>query len=504
MQKSRIKIGVILSYISQFVQIGVALVYTPLMLRLLGQKEYGLYQLVFSIVSYLNLLSMGFSSSYVRFYSRYKVKNDELGLKKLNGMFVVVFTVISGLCAFVGTILIINIDTVLGNGLSAIELAKAKILMILMVINLIISFETSTFECNIIAEEKFVFQKLIIILQNILSPVVTLPLLMAGKGAIGMVEVTTFLTFTRLMVCVFYAVKENHMRFSFGKFDWILLREMWVFTFFIFINNIIDQINWSVDRFLLGRIVGTTAVAVYGVAGQLNTMYLQFSTSISNVFVPRINKLVAEKREDREISELFIRVGRIQFLVLALIISGFLIFGKQFISLWAGEGYESSFFVAVLLMVPVTVPLIQNLGIEIQRAKNKHQARSVVYLLIAIVNIFISIPLIKKMGPSGAALGTAISLIAGNIIFMNWYYSKKIGIDIVGFWKEIGKIVPSVICVGIIGIVMNIIWVTSGWIYLIIKIMIYSIAYCFFIYHLSMSKDEKIIIKNIRDRLLKK
>ena len=70
----------------------------------------------------------------------------------------------------------------------------------------------------------------------------------------------------------------------------------------------------------------------------------------------------------------------------------------------------------------VTVPLIQNLGIEIQRAKNMHKARSAVYLFIAIANVFVSIPLIKLMGPAGAALGTAISLFAGNIIFMNWHY----------------------------------------------------------------------------------
>ena len=59
-----------------------------------------------------------------------------------------------------------------------------------------------------------------------------------------------------------------------------------------------------------------------------------------------------------------------------------------------------------------------------------HKARAIVYLFIAIANVAISIPLIKLMGPIGAALGTAISLIAGNIIFMNIYYQKRIGLDI--------------------------------------------------------------------------
>ena len=85
------KAGVILSYAGQFVKILISTIYTPIMLRLLGQSEYGLYQLVYSVVSYLSLLSFGFSSSYMRFYSHYKAQKDEDGVARLNGMFLLIF-----------------------------------------------------------------------------------------------------------------------------------------------------------------------------------------------------------------------------------------------------------------------------------------------------------------------------------------------------------------------------------------------------------------------------
>ena len=91
----------------------------------------------------------------------------------------------------------------------------------------------------------------------------------------------------------------------------------------------------------------------------------------------------------------------------------------------------------MLLMTPMIVPLIQNIGIEIQRAKNKHQVRTCVYAGVAIINVLISIPFIKWFGPSGAALGTTISLITGNILFMNFYYYFELGINVVEFWKNI-------------------------------------------------------------------
>ena len=91
----------------------------------------------------------------------------------------------------------------------------------------------------------------------------------------------------------------------------------------------------------------------------------------------------------KELTSLFTRVGRIQFILLSLICSGFIFFGRPFISMWAGKNYVEAYHIALLLMMPVTIPLTQNLGIEIQKAKNMHQFRSWLYFFMAISNLFI-------------------------------------------------------------------------------------------------------------------
>lgn len=498
------KAGVLLSYAGELVKILVSLVYTPIMLRLLGQSEYGLYQLVYSVVSYLSLLSLGFGSSYLRFYSRYKAQNDEAGVAKLNGMFMIIFCSISVICILCGSVMIGNIRVIFGTGLTDAEYETARILMGMLIINLAMTFPNSVFNCSITAHEKFLFQKLLILLQNVFSPFLTLPLLIMGYGSIGMVSVTTFLTFVLLLSNMFFCFNKLHIRFMLRGIQISLLKEMWVFTFFIFLNQIIDQVNWSVDKFLLGRFAGTTAVAVYGVGGQINTLYLQFSTSISNVFVPKVNKIVAESNDNEQLTKLFTKVGRIQFLVLGLVLSGFIFFGDPFIKMWAGKQYSASYAVAILLIAPVTVPLIQNLGIEIQRAKNMHKARSVVYLFIAIANVFISIPLIKLIGSAGAALGTAISLIAGNIIFMNWYYHVRIGMNMIYFWKEIAKFIPALIAPCAVGIViMNFVNIT-GLVKLGVFAVVYTAVYGLSMYFLGMNEEEKQLVMGPIKKILRK
>ena len=412
----------------------------------------------------------------------------------MNGMFILIFSSISIICIICGSIMIGNIHNIFGTGLTKQEYETARVLMGLLIINLAMTFPNSVFNCSITAHEKFFFQKLLILLQNLFSPFLTLPLLIMGYGSIGMVSVTTFLTFVLLFSNMFYCFKNLHIRFEFKGLQISLLKEMWVFTFFIFLNQIIDQINWSLDKFLLGRFAGTTAVAVYGVGGQINTLYLQFSSSVSNVFVPKVNRIVAETNDDEQLTKLFTKVGRIQFMVLGLILSGFVFLGTPFVKLWAGSEYSESYVVTLLLIIPVTVPLIQNLGIEIQRAKNMHKARAIIYLAIAIANVFISIPLIKVIGPTGAALGTAISLIVGNIIFMNWYYHVRIGMNMIYFWKEIAKFIPALITPCGVGFLIMKFAHVSGIFNVFIYSIIYMVIYGISMYFLGMNTEEKNLV----------
>ncbi|NLZ52237.1 MAG: oligosaccharide flippase family protein, partial [Thermoanaerobacteraceae bacterium] len=316
------------------------------------------------------------------------------------------------------------------------------------------SFPASVFNSYITANEEYIFQKLLQMVKVVINPFVMLPVLLMGYKSIGMVVVTTILNITVEIANTVFCFKKLKIKFSFHQFDLALMKEMAMFSSYIFLNMIIDQINWSIDKFILGRFRGTVAVAIYGLAAQLNSYYLSLSTAISNVFIPRVNRMVATKNDNIELTNLFTRVGRIQFVLLSLICSGFIFFGQPFISMWAGKNYKEAYPIALLLIIPVTIPLIQNLGIEIQKAKNMHRFRSWLYFFIAIGNLLISIPLARVYGGVGAAAGTALSLLIGNGLIMNWYYHNKVGLDMRYFWKEISKFAKAFLLPIAVGIVM--------------------------------------------------
>ena len=502
MRLNQRKAGVLLNYLSEAIKILTALIYTPVMLRLLGQSEYGLYQLVSSTVAYLSLLSLGFGSAYVRYYSRYRASEDDEGVARLNGMFILIFSAMSVVCLLCGGIMTANVRAVFGSGLNAAELERAKILLAILIVNMALTFPNSVFNCYVTAHEQFVFQKLLMVAQNLLNPFLTLPLLLLGYSSVAMVLVSTLLTVVCFGVNIYFCRKRLQMRFRFRGMQFGLLKEMSVFTFFIFLNQIIDQVNWSVDKFLLGRMSGTAAVAVYGIGGQINSLYIQMSTSISNVFIPRVNRIVAQSDDNCELTQLMIKVGRIQFAILMLIITGFIFFGQPFIQFWAGSHYGDAYWVALLLMIPVTIPLVQNLGIEIQRAKNKHQARSVIYACLSAINVGLSILLIRYWGVVGAAAGTTVSLILGNGFFMNWYYHKKLSMNMIAFWKSILKMIPAIIPTVILGVAYVFFVEVDDWSTLLGSLVLYTLVYCAFMWAMGLNSNEKAIVRSILGRMV--
>lgn len=504
MRNNQLKIGVILSYITMFAQNIIGILYTPIMLRLLGKSEYGLYQLVYSVVSYLGLLSFGFGSAYVRFYSRYKVKNDEDGIARLNGMFFTIFLIIALITILAGSILVFNVELIFKQGLTPSEISTARILMILMVFNLAVTFPSSVFDSYVTAHECYFFQRVVSLLQTVLNPFLTLPLLLMGYKSISLVVVTTILTVSKFIINMYYCRKKIDMRFKFKNMQFSLLKEIWVFSFFIFLNMIVDQINWSVDKFILGMFGGTVAVAIYAVGGQINTLYMSLSTSVSSVFIPRINTIVADSNDNKQLTDIFTRVGRIQFIVLALVLSGFILLGKYFISVWAGNGYDSAYYVVLLLIIPVTVPLIQNLGIEIQRAKNMHKFRSIVYFIIAIGNVLISIPLTKAYGEVGAAFGTAITMTLGNIIIMNWYYHARVKLNMKYFWSNIFKLFPAILISFSIGLIASKIITVNSIINFIFVGCIYVLSYLICMYLFGLNSYEKGLFDGAVNKVLRR
>ena len=500
--KSEIKSGIVLSYVYMGISMVAGLLYTPVMLDLIGQSQYGLYTLATSVIGYLSFLNLGMESALVKYTAKYIALGDKKSEQILGGSFLKLYGILGAVALLCGVFISFNLKPGMAFGfltskMTASETETLKVLILLMTVNLALSFPLGVYGAIITAYEKFTFRKTISIIREISMPIVVLVFLFFGHKAIALVAIHVVFNVAVLLSDLFYAKKVLGYKSNFSKLDKVVVKEIFDYSVYIFIGMIVDRISDATNSMIIGAVSGTVAVAVYGIAVQINHYYLNFSASIGSFFFPRIVSMSVKEADDKQLSDLFIKVGRVQLFVIALICSGFIAFGKDFVLLWAGPDYLAAYYIIVVLMLPTLISRSQSLGTQILLAKDKHKFRAIFYLGITVLDVILSIPLVMLWDGFGAALGTCAATIIGPVITMNIYYSRVIGLDIKGYFKSTIPILLKVATLTILGFLLNHFWRVNNWLVLGVQILVYLVVYLVVMYFWSFNESEKALVSGI-------
>lgn len=433
---SQRKTGVLISYITLVLNAFIGLLYTRFMIDKLGDGLYGIYSIVNSLITFVTLLDLGFGQTLVRYIVQSKVLGDKDEEHRLNGFFLKLYTFISFVAFTIGVCIVNVYPMIASNKFSPNEIYLFKITFSILLANVVISFPISVFSATLNAYEEFFALKLSNLIMTIIKYLAMFLLLEVGYKLVGITLVAFACSIGVQIFYVFYAIKKINIKFSFDNIQTDLKNEIFHFSFYIFLNIVIDFLYSNTDKLILGAVSGTIAVSIYSVGVYFSQYFSDLSCAMSGVFMPKVMELYKEEKKE-ELSNLFNRIGHLQMALLFLVLGGFVCLGGDFINLWVGEKYSDSYIIGLLIMVPSVVPLTQNIGISIIRAMNIHKYRSYMYIVIATINVVISVPLAKVYGGIGSAIGTCIATILGQVIFMNIFYAKKVDINIKEYWTNL-------------------------------------------------------------------
>ena len=487
--------GTLLSYLYIVVNTVAVLLFQKVAIATLGGSEYGLYQLAASVINYLTVMDLGFNNGIVNYTAKYKATGRDGDVKKLHGMFKMIFYGIGLVAMGIGTVITLNVETFYRASMTAAEIEKSKIIMSVLTVNLGITFALSIYNAIIIAYERFIFAKLLTIVRSLLNPVLMVPLLLLGADSVVMVIVLSSINVFCLMLNYLYTRYKLHIKVKFSGFDRGIFKDIFSYSIFIFIAEIVDKVNWSVDQIILGIVSGTKEVTVYSVASTYNQLVNQISGCVSSVMLPKIATMVATGESDKRINDLFIRSSRIQLYTVLLIVSGFALFGHNFIVWHAGQESHMSYYVGLILMTAGLVPVTQSVAIVIIKAKDRFKFRAILMLIMAFVNVIISVPLAMLFDSVGSALGTAITLVLANIVIINIYYQKRCGIDVIAYWKNFIPMVLKLAPAVAVALAVKMLLPLPGLYELFVYGALFVALFCVCAYFLVMNSYEKDLVR---------
>lgn len=489
--KNEMKVGALLSYILVIITAISGLLYTPILLNGLGKSEYGLYMLIGSLVGYISIMDFGLHNTIYRYIAKFRAKSEYNKQENFLALIFIFYGLITLLILLIGIFIYIYIESIFKNSMTNSEIILAKKLYIVLMINIAFTLPLGAFQNIAKGYGKFIFINSINIVRIIVRTILLIMISLNGFGSLHIALIDTIFNLLVSLIFMIYCFVILKIRIKLYQFSINQLKAIISYSYYVFILAIVNQFFWKLGQISIGILSNTSDVAEYSLSINLIMYFQQIGLAISSIFIPKVTEIIINSKNRNEINKYMIKIGRIQNMILGLFIAGFIVLGKNFIQMWAGDGYELVYLICIVNFIPLSIVMSQTIGSTILKVESKQKFKAYLYLIMAATNFGLSLLLYKYYGIVGIGISTAISVILFEIILLNIYYHKEIGINVVQYFKQTysGLLLTTIITI-IIGYFVNR-FEMLGWFGLIVKAFIIGIIYLIFLMLYGLNKHEK-------------
>lgn len=491
---NQVRSSAIVSYILIFFNIISGFLYTPWLMNQLGDSDYALYTLVTSVMTYF-VLDFGLGASITRFVAKYRAEGKEGEVKNLLGITTRLYLILDCIVLIALCVMYFLLESIYVK-LTPTEITRFKTIFVIVGIMSVLSFPFLPQNGVFTAYERLYAQKLFDLIAKVLTVVTIVVALFMGGNLYIVVLFNALITFLIHLVKFAYITKTEKLKINIKYKNNALLKSIFGFSFWVMLATIADRFFFTFIPSLLGIVSNTTEIAIFAVAVSIENYICLFGSVFNNLFLPRVTKMVTTKESPSKITDLMIKVGRIQLLIVSFFIIAIVGLGDEFIRYWVGESKTDAYIALIFILVPSLVHFTQAIGTEMIYATNNVKYRALVYALGSVICILVTVILAPKYGAIGAGIGIGVALTTSHVVLMNCIYKFKLKLEVGRYFKECqcSMLFPMILSVTI-AYVIKIIYPVDSLLLFIIKAGVWALIHLLIMWFLMMNKYEKGIIK---------
>jgi len=463
--------GSALQTINILFDIGIGFFMMPFLIDGLGEKWYGLWLLIGSIMGFFGLLTIGLSGAVQHYLS---VENTPDKAEEYNATLnssVAVF-VFAGVIAILLSYIISLLPSVF---ITDIALSEAfSTLIILMGLNIAIAFITSPFRAVLLTSYQFSLVSFSELFAIISKASLTFGLIISGYGVVAVAVSTLISTALCSVIFFVFALKtQKKIKFSRSYIKKNKLVLLFRFGAKTFIGWIGDILRFSIDNMVITTFVSLSAVTVYNIPVRLLGYASQFIITALGVLQPIFSQLAGENNNE-DIKRKFEFAYGVSFAIAALLSSGLFVFGYDFISLWVGE-YDEVKQLMYIIPLMLLLTTSQNPCLLILYSHNKHQYYAYQNIGEGILNVIISLIAVQYWGIIGVAVGTLIPTLLTKFFLQPRLTCGVLGYPLTKYYKQMLSCFTFVAFVSFVG--MNAKGDINSWGELMLNVLFFTAAF---------------------------
>lgn len=424
-------------YVTAFSLIGQVFIFItfPLLIKYVGDEDFGIFSLGSAIGGYLSLFVSSFRSSIVKFVSNADGKNDYYAINSIFNTGIIVYFFF-GLILSLLNILIANFCLGFFN-ISNDAIWKAETIFYLNAAFSIIMIPSSIASSFLYSMQKHYIASILQIITTFLICSSILLLIYIKGNIVTLFIIQSMITIIINFITFLIIIKKyKYLKIKSKFFSYSYFKKMTHFGGWIFISALAMVLIYQTDQIIIGLFLPVGMITFYQIGSKLHNFVRMINGLINSPIIPSISN--AQSAQDNEyINKIKVAGLRILLAILLPLITSLIVFANPIITIWMGEYYANKATVLSQLFLSywyiyIIIFYFNNISWGMGLVKKYSKLN----LIGAVLNVAISIVLVKTLGIVGVVLGTVCQFIFLSPFYL-LYYRNKLSLPFFKLFKEI-------------------------------------------------------------------
>jgi O-antigen/teichoic acid export membrane protein len=404
--RRRILLGTASNYAGQLVAFGTLFFLTPFLLHRLGAEAYGLWVLIGSLVAYGSLLDLGLWGAIIKYVAEFRARGENEQARALVATALCLYTVLGlavMLLAALAALAIPGLFNIPGD-----QQGLAAQLVLWMGIGAGLALPGTMPLAVLRGLQRYDLVSLVEISATLFTAAATVVLLLLGGGVIGVVRANIGGVLLMLASSAWWvqrAAPELRLGWRGANRQWV--RTVVGYSWPLFVKDVAGRLQTKTDEITIGAFLPVAAIAPYNIARRLSEATHILTKQFMKVLLPLASELHAGN--DRARLRVLYTSGTRLTLAIALAIGGTLILlVRPVLRLWVGTAYEHAAPIVLLLTAASFLATAQWPAGAVLQGMARHRLLAATALGAGLLNLALSLALVRPFGLIGVALGTLI------------------------------------------------------------------------------------------------
>ena len=420
--------------------IAISFFMVPFIIRCLGDRWYGLWIFVGTMIGYFGFLDLGIATANERYIARALGQGDQREVDR-------VFNSSLALCGFVSLLSLVLTGIVIAvcpHFLKPEDVVSFRLVVMLVGIDMAFAFPMRAFFGLLYAHIRYDVVNLIGMVKVAVRTALTVWALGRGHGIVWLASITLLCDILEdgaNLMFVFHRFPETKIRLV--DVTWKTLRELFGYSIYSFISTIAWQLRFNLDPLVITKFLGLRYVTHYSIGSRIAGYYLNMVGNGISSMKPVFSNLEG-RGEMSQLKEHYLFTVKLNAILSTLIGGTILMYGKAFILRWMGINYLDSFHVLVVLTIGMLCNALQAAPSTLLYGISKHKPYAIIVVAEGIVNLLLSIVLVKRYGIVGVALGTTIPMFFTSFFIVPYFTNRAIDLP----WQSFARALSGGLLLG--------------------------------------------------------